>query len=101
MGLWKNKIAWLDKIILSVLHALYSVPGFWLATLVLIFYGSSIWHAHILYTFIHGQFRESWSLFLGKIAPVVFCLTLQDIALLTRLIRSKLDLVFKETLWLY
>ena len=98
IGLWKNKIAWLDKIILSVLHALYSVPGFWLATLVLIFFTGPQYGMPIFYTPLYmGSSGESWSLFLGKIAPVVFCLTLQDVALLTRLIRSKLDLVFKET----
>lgn len=96
--LWKNKIAWLDKIVQSSLHALYSVPGFWLATLVLIFFTGPQYGMPIFYTPLYiSSAGESWSLFLGKIAPVVFCLTLQDIALLTRLIRSKLDLVFKET----
>lgn len=99
--MWKKKGSMLDRIFQTLLHALYSVPGFWLATLVLIFFTGPQYGMPLFYTPLYIEDgSENWltltSLFLCKIAPVIFCLTLQDMALLTRLIRSKLELVFQE-----
>ena len=99
--MWKKKGSILDRIFQTLLHALYSVPGFWLATLVLIFFTGPQYGMPIFYTplYIEDGTESGLTLtflFLGKIAPVIFCLTLQDVALLTRLIRSKLEMVFQE-----
>ncbi len=99
--LWKRNNSRVDHFIQALLHALYSIPGFWLATLVLIFFTGPQYGMPIFYTPLYtpGQDQslssEIW-LALGKIAPVVFCLTLQDIAMLTRLIRSKIAASFQE-----
>lgn len=99
--LWKrNNTRW-DRAIQTLLHGLYSIPGFWLATLVLIFFTGPQYGMPIFYTPLYAPGQEQswtevlWSSF-GKIAPVVFCLTLQDVAFLTRLIKSKIAVSFQE-----
>lgn len=95
--LWKRNNTRLDHTIQTLLHALYSIPGFWLATLVLIFFTGPQYGMPLFYTPLYTPGQDhGWVTSLSKIAPVVFCLTLQDVALLTRLIKSKIAASFQE-----
>ena len=91
----------LDTITQSVLLVIYSIPGFWLATLVLIFftgydYGMPIFKTPLYLPLIDQNFVTILTQAFSKIAPVVFCLTLADVAYLTRILKSNLKKELSE-----
>ncbi len=84
-----------EKIFSGLTLILYAIPGFWLATLVLVFftgdqYGMPIFYSPLFVDVDEQSFISVLSKGFSKIAPCVFCLTLLDIAYLTRLLKSNL-----------
>lgn len=99
--MWRNKNKRREKAVQGILNGLFSMPGFFLATIVLIFFTGSQYGMPLFYTPLYipdtdGSFFTKVGTFLARISPVIFCLTLQDTAYLTRLIRSKIEAVYGE-----
>ncbi|MBK8701976.1 MAG: ABC transporter permease [Saprospiraceae bacterium] len=90
-----------DKFAMALFNLIYSIPGFWLATLVLIFltgnqYGLPIFYTPLYLPMPDQQLSTILTVGFSKIAPVIFCLTVLDIALLSRLLKSKFGEEFSK-----
>jgi ABC-type dipeptide/oligopeptide/nickel transport system permease component len=85
----------IEKIFSGLTLILYAMPGFWLATLVLVFftghqYGMPFFYSPLFVDVDEHSFISVLTRGWPKIAPVVFCLTVLDIAYLTRMLKSNL-----------
>jgi peptide/nickel transport system permease protein len=85
----------IEKIFSGLTLIFYSIPGFWLATLVLIFFTGDQYGMPIFYTplFIDVDDKSYISILTvgwSKILPVIFCLTILDVAYLTRMLKANL-----------
>jgi ABC-type dipeptide/oligopeptide/nickel transport system permease component len=84
-----------NKLFQKFSFILYSIPGFWLATLVLVLFTGDQYGMPIFYTPLYTEsstlsYADSLLLSLQKIAPIIFCFLLIDVAFLTRLLSVKL-----------
>ncbi len=84
-----------EKMFSTLTLIFYSMPGFWFATVVLIFftgyqYGMPIFYSPLFVEVDDHSFVSILTSGWSKIAPVVFCLTVLDIAYLTRMLKSNL-----------
>ncbi len=91
----------ITKIFNEFTLVLYSMPLFWIATLVLIFftgseYGMQLFHTP-LYTEVGDNLFSVITKGFRKMLPVVFCLTLIDVAYITKMLQANIKAENEKT----
>jgi peptide/nickel transport system permease protein len=84
-----------EKIFSGFSLLIYSIPGFWLATIILVFftgdqYGMPIFYVPLFVDVNDSSFLSVITKGFSKILPVIFCIVLLDIAYLTRMLKENL-----------
>lgn len=91
LALYKN--SWLDKLFSIGSFVIFSMPLFWIATMVLILLSGTFFDINLLpsirwYEYRDAGFISKMWLYVKQLYPALLCLVLVDLAYLLRLIRS-------------
>ena len=89
---------WIDNMISWLSLGIYSTPIFWLATIMIIFFTTDIYSSSLnIFPSPASFYGESGTStiallikYLGRLALPVLCITLKDVAYLTRILRAEL-----------
>lgn len=91
LALYKN--SWLDRLFSIGSFIIFSMPLFWIATMVLVLLSGAFFDINLLpsirwYEYRDAGFLSKMWLYIRQLYPALLCLVLVDLAYLLRLIRS-------------